>query len=151
MCSKCSDSPTSHGFNKVTEVLLFTLFVSCDIDIIGPNNYVNCKDTSEGSVRAVWGWSVCFAFFYLVYVHWWDGTSCSDWCLERVVLHCLLAVLYQSISDIHDTHSELYWCYIAARCCTTVNSLLWCHTTAHHCSGATPLHITSLYFFYHIF
>jgi hypothetical protein len=32
MCSKCSDSP-SRGFNKVTEVLLFTLFVSCDIDL----------------------------------------------------------------------------------------------------------------------
>jgi len=32
MCSKCSDS-LSHGFNKVAEVLLFTLFVSCDIDL----------------------------------------------------------------------------------------------------------------------
>jgi hypothetical protein len=33
MSSECSDSPTSHGINKMAEVLLFTLFVSCKVDL----------------------------------------------------------------------------------------------------------------------
>jgi hypothetical protein len=69
MGSVCSDPPTRHGFHNMTEVLLFTLFVSRDIDL-GQTIILTAR-TSEGSVRLK-----CQLCFLLFNVYFLVGPHC---------------------------------------------------------------------------
>ena len=129
MCSKCSDSP-SHGFNKVTEVLLFTLFVSCDIDL-GQVIIL----TARAQVRAVWGWNVSFASLYLMYVFWWD--LIVQWlmfgrCCAALFASGAVSPTPSKRQWFHDIHSEPYLMLCWRKLLHTLwISLFWCHTTVY--------------------
>ena len=130
MCSKCSDS-LSHGFNKVAEVLLFTLFVSCDIDL-GQIIIL----TARAQVRAVWGWNVSFAFFDLTCVFWWDlivqwlmfGRCCAALFASGAVSPT--PSKHQWFCDIHsEPYLMLHWSILLRKLWI---SLFWCHTAVYH-------------------
>ena len=140
MSSECSDSPTSHGINKMTEVLLFTLFVSCKVDL-GQIIIL----TARTQVRAVWGWSVSFTSFYLMYIFWWDLNE------QWLMFGRFCAVLFAS-SAVSPTPSKHQWFhYIHSEPYLMLHLSKLLHKLWIVFFGATPLHITPLYFFYCIF